>query len=181
MQILAVVLSAVALLLALISLLRARAASDALEDARRDSRRMLSELERDFGAQITLLRQFVARLAEGGKLTADMIREGVAWRSVDPSDAEQMIESEKPVVLDVRTPPEVASGYLPHAVLIPMDEIEHRLDEVPRPTDRPLLVYCEGGVRSAAICDYLAQEGWEDLCNLSGGIASWRGPLERPS
>jgi len=181
MEVLAVVLSAVALLLALISLLRARAASDALEDARRDSGRMLGELEHEFGGQNALLRQFVTRMAEGGEVTADMIRDGVAWRNVDPPDAEQMIESEKPVLLDVRTPQEVALGYLPKAILIPMDEVERRLDEVPRPNGRPLLVYCEGGVRSAAVCDYLAKEGWEDLCNLSGGIASWRGPLEQPS
>lgn len=173
-------LSVVALLLALFAMLRTRATSDALEDARRDSRRMLGELEHEFGGQISLLRQFVTRMAEGGEVTADMIRDGVTWRNVDPPDAERMIESEKPVLLDVRTPQEVALGYLPHAVLIPMDEVEKRLDEVPRPTDRPLLVYCEGGVRSAAICDYLAKQGWEDLCNLSGGISSWRGPLEQP-
>lgn len=179
MEILTVVLSAVALLLALIALVRAIATSNALEDARRDSRRMLSDLEHESGGQIALLRQFVLRLAQGGKVTAAMIRDGVTWRNVDPPDAEQMMMSEKPVLLDVRTPQEVALGYLPNAVLIPMDEIEHRLDEVPRPTDRPLLIYCEGGVRSAAICDYLAKEGWEDLCNLSGGIASWRGALDQ--
>ena len=180
MQTLAVVLSAVALLLALMSLLRARAASDALEDALRHSRRLLTELEHEFGGQLTILREFVARMAEGGKVTADMIREGVAWRDVDPSNVAQMIEDEQPILLDVRTPQEVALGYIPNAVLIPMEEIEQRLDEVPRPSDRPLLVYCAGGVRSAAICDYLAKEGWEDLCNLSGGIGSWSGPLEQP-
>jgi hydroxyacylglutathione hydrolase len=141
---------------------------------------MLNDLERDLGGQVALLRQFLTRMAEGGKVTADMIREGVTWRDIDPPDAQPMIENEKPVLLDVRTPEEVALGYIPDAVLIPMDEIEHRLDEVPRPGDRPLLVYCEGGVRSAAICDYLAKQGWEDLCNLSGGIASWKGPLAQP-
>ena len=180
MEILAVALSAIALLLALVSLVRARATSDALEDERSNSRRMLNDLERDLSGQIALLRQFLTRMADGSKVTADMIREGVTWRDVDPPDAKQMVESERPVLLDVRTPPEVALGYIPDAVLIPMDEIEHRLDEVPRPDDRPLLVYCAGGVRSAAICDYLAKQGWEDLCNLSGGIASWKGPLAQP-
>ena len=92
-----------------------------------------------------------------------------------------MTESEKPVLLDVRTPPEVAAGYLPGAILIPMDQIERRLEEIPRPEGRPLLVYCEAGVRSAAVCEFLAKEGWEDLCNLSGGISSWTGPLEQPN
>ena len=81
--------------------------------------------------------------------------------------------------LDVRTPSEVAQGKIPGALHIPLDDLERRRGELPR-DGRTTLIYCAGGGRSAAACDYLSREGWTDLVNLEGGIQSWTGPLERP-
>ena len=69
------------------------------------------------------------------------------------------------------------SARIPGARHVPMDEIERRRDEIPR--DRPTLVYCAGGGRSAAVCEALSREGFDHLLNLEAGIGSWDGPLDR--
>jgi rhodanese-related sulfurtransferase len=72
-------------------------------------------------------------------------------------------------LLDVRSPAEFAAGHLDGAVLVPVDELGARLAEVPR--DRPVVVYCRSGGRSARAAALLAAAGYEvhDL----GAMASW--------
>ena len=82
-------------------------------------------------------------------------------------------------VLDVREQEEYASGHVPGAVHIPMNDVPQRLAEVP--TDRRVLVVCQSGNRSRAITDYLQANG-VDAVNVSEGTAGWaqRGwPLDR--
>jgi len=82
-------------------------------------------------------------------------------------------------VVDVRTPQETAAGMIPGALRIPVDEIEQRMKELPR-DGRRTLVYCAGGSRSAAACEFLSRQGYEELYNLEGGFQSWSGPRAKP-
>jgi rhodanese-related sulfurtransferase len=43
------------------------------------------------------------------------------------------------------------------------------------------LIYCAGGGRSAAACEFLASKGYTNLHNLEGGFGAWQGPRARPS
>ena len=81
----------------------------------------------------------------------------------------------RPFLLDVREPMEWNTMNLEHlgAVLVPMREVPDRLDEIPR--DRPVVVYCQSGVRSMEVARRLAREGHEDVLNLDGGIAGVMG------
>ncbi|GAB6937646.1 FAD-dependent oxidoreductase [Isoptericola variabilis] len=81
------------------------------------------------------------------------------------------------LVLDVRTPQEVATGHLPGAVLIPHTELRGRLDEVrAAAAGRPVRVLCASGVRSAIAHRVLAQAGF-DSASLSGGTLTLRAVL----
>jgi rhodanese-related sulfurtransferase len=86
------------------------------------------------------------------------------------------------LLVDVRTPSEVAQGALPNAIHIPMAVIPARANELPR--DRDLVIYCRSGARSYHTCQFLAQQGFENAINLRGGIIAWArhgfaiGPLE---
>jgi rhodanese-related sulfurtransferase len=75
------------------------------------------------------------------------------------------------VLVDVRTPSEVAQGVLPNAVHIPMTVIPVRAGELPR--DRELVIYCRSGARSYHTCQFLAQQGIAQVVNLRGGIIAW--------
>ena len=74
-------------------------------------------------------------------------------------------------LLDVRTHGEYQQTRLEGARLIPIDQFVKRLNEVPK--DRPILVYCAVGSRSAQVVSYLARQGYPEVYNMYGGIYSW--------
>ena len=78
---------------------------------------------------------------------------------------------EKPVLLDVREPEEVAIVRLPGAVHIPMGEVPGRLHELD--PDKEIIVYCHHGVRSLRVAQFLAQRDFDRVSNLTGGIDAW--------
>ena len=76
------------------------------------------------------------------------------------------------LVLDVREPHEFADVRVEGSLLVPMSQLSGRLDDIPR--DRPLLVLCQVGGRSARVTGFLRQQGWEDVGNVAGGIDAWQ-------
>lgn len=77
------------------------------------------------------------------------------------------------VLLDVRTPAEMARGVIGGASLMPMHLLPVRLPDLRDRT--PLVIYCRTGARSAQACAYLAQHGLTEVYNLRGGIVAWAG------
>ena len=75
-------------------------------------------------------------------------------------------------LIDVREEHEWAGGHAPTAVFLPMSQIAARVAEVPR--DRTVYLVCAGGVRSAEVGQWLAQQGFEAV-NVSGGMMAWAG------
>ena len=73
-------------------------------------------------------------------------------------------------VLDVRQPDEYEDGHVPGAVLVPLDQLEGRLDEIPR--DQDLYVVCRSGGRSAAAVAALSGAGYR-ATNVAGGTMAW--------
>ena len=73
-------------------------------------------------------------------------------------------------VLDVRQPDEYVAGHVPGAVLVPLNELGDRIDEVP--ADRPVLVVCKSGGRSAVATEALNHAG-RSATNVAGGTMAW--------
>jgi rhodanese-related sulfurtransferase len=74
-------------------------------------------------------------------------------------------------IVDVREPNEWAAGHLPDAVLIPLGELGRRAGELA--PERPLVVVCRSGNRSATATDLLRRGGFRDVKNLAGGMTAW--------
>ena len=74
------------------------------------------------------------------------------------------------LLLDVREPDEWCVEHAPHAMLLPMGRVHARHSELPR--DRPIVVVCRSGGRSAAVTASLRQLGF-DAVNLAGGMCAW--------
>jgi len=92
----------------------------------------------------------------------------------------RLADEPAPFLLDVREPWEYREGHVPGAQLIPLGELEQRVNEVPR--DRPILAICHSGQRSLAAAGYLQQLGYPSVTNVDGGTAAWieRGyPVDR--
>ena len=101
-----------------------------------------------------------------------MLAEAAIARNVSPEEAYSMVvKHDSLYLLDVRTPGEFQQVRLEGASLIPIDQLLNRLPEVPK--DRPILVYCAVGSRSAQVVNYLARQGYPEVYNLYGGIYSW--------
>lgn len=75
------------------------------------------------------------------------------------------------MLLDVREPWEWNLCRLPGAVLIPMHELPTRIEELNKAAE--IVVICHHGVRSYHAARYLEIAGFEDVINLSGGVAAW--------
>jgi rhodanese-related sulfurtransferase len=76
-----------------------------------------------------------------------------------------------PVLVDVREPGEFLDVRAEGAVLMPMSQLAERHVELPK--DRPLLVICASGGRSAAATSFLLRSGWTDVVNVEGGTTAW--------
>ena len=92
-------------------------------------------------------------------------------KNIGPDDLSTMQRSDKDfLLLDVRTPQENAVQSIEGSYLIPLQELGHRMDELPK--DKEIVVYCRIGNRSAYACSYLARMGFS-VKNLEGGIMLW--------
>jgi sulfur dioxygenase len=78
-------------------------------------------------------------------------------------------------IVDVREPDEYVGplGHIRGAKLIPLGTLASRLDELPR--DRPLVMVCRSGARSAQATLLLQKSGFDRVANLNGGMLRWRG------
>ncbi len=87
--------------------------------------------------------------------------------------AEALGRTPPPFLLDVREPHEWEIGNLGArgAVLIPYSQVRGRVEELPR--DRPILIYCHVGVRSALVAETLRSLGFGEVANLRGGYRGW--------
>ncbi|HEY7874631.1 MAG TPA: rhodanese-like domain-containing protein [Actinomycetota bacterium] len=74
------------------------------------------------------------------------------------------------VFLDVREPYEWDAGHIDGSVHIPIGQIQERFEEVER--ERPVVVVCQVGQRSALVADFLSAQGY-DAANLEGGLEAW--------
>jgi metal-sulfur cluster biosynthetic enzyme/rhodanese-related sulfurtransferase len=154
----------------------------------RDAERRLADVERvrrdvdtvrdDLRRDPAVTRAHVAAVVAGEPPARDAILRGVPYQDVAPADALALYERSPDLfVLDVRSAAEHRNGHIPRAVLIPLDELEDRLDELPS-RDTRILVHCAAGARSAAACETLGRHGWTRLLNLAGGMHMWTGPRE---
>lgn len=74
-------------------------------------------------------------------------------------------------LVDVRNRSEWEAGHLPHALHIPLGHLAARLAEIPR--DRPIVVQCQSGARSAIAASHLQRLGVVDVHDLLGGFQRW--------
>tara|TARA_B100001093_G_scaffold516103_1_gene594081 strand:+ start:862 stop:1182 length:321 start_codon:yes stop_codon:yes gene_type:complete len=90
---------------------------------------------------------------------------------VSATEAAKLIEESKHVyLLDVRTRAEFELAHIDGSHLIPLQELQGRIDEIP---DGPILVICHHGIRSMHAALFLSGQGFDQLLNLNGGIDAW--------
>lgn len=103
--------------------------------------------------------------------TGEVVPMGI--QDVDVAAFKAKMEEENIVLLDVRTPAEVAAGKIEGALEIDVlaDEFEQKIQNLEK--DKTYLVYCKAGSRSARACKVMEKAGFKDLYNLKGGYTAW--------
>jgi rhodanese-related sulfurtransferase len=90
-------------------------------------------------------------------------------REVSVDEAYQMVQNGA-FVVDVRTQPEWDEYHAPNTKLIPLDQLQARLSEVPK--DKEILVVCRSGNRSQEGRDILLTAGY-NATSMTGGLKEW--------
>lgn len=110
-----------------------------------------------------------------GYFPADALQGRDDLQTVQTVNTEQMANSaggsENAVVIDVRNSNERAAGHIPGTIHIPLGYLPDRARELPR--DRPIIVHCQSGSRSAIAAGVLQALGFENVRNTVGGYAEW--------
>ncbi len=97
---------------------------------------------------------------------------GGSSNSLSVADLKARIDSQQdPFIVDVRQPDEYRGGHILGAKLIPLDQLKHRMKELPR--DRDILCVCQSGARSSIATAQLVNAGYKAV-NMRGGMSGWQ-------
>jgi len=95
-----------------------------------------------------------------------------ATQGVDVKQAQVMV-SQGALLLDVREAGEYAEVHALHATLIPLGQLNSRMTEIASYKDKPIVVICRSGGRSAKAVGLLQEAGYSKVSNVAGGTRAW--------
>ena len=90
-----------------------------------------------------------------------------------PEDFAKLMERNY-VLVDVRTPEEFAQGALPEAINISVTDLSFPFEIAKLNKEKPVLLYCKGGTRSARAAVAMKALGFNIIHELDGGYMAWQ-------
>ena len=107
-------------------------------------------------------------------VVSDEAQRAASGSTISVQDLKEMLDAGKdPYLVDVREPVEYEIVRIPGGVLIPKDRILSGEALVELPQDRPLVLYCRTGVRSAEALAAVKAAGFRDAVHVRGGVTAW--------
>ena len=125
----------------------------------------------DFFLQPLNLGLLLIMLISGAMLVRQVVQPG--GKTVSPQAAIAIKDREGGVFVDVREEHEVAVSHIKGSLLMPLKTLPESLAKLEKYRKKPIVVICAAGQRSAAGCRILSKAGFEDVCQLEGGIQAW--------
>lgn len=109
---------------------------------------------------------------------------GSVIENVDAKKFKELVDAGKGIILDVRTPEEVADGHINNASTINLydDDFNTKINLMQK--DKEIYVYCRSGGRSSEAAKLLEKNGFSKVYNLKGGISAWENngfPIVKPN
>lgn len=95
------------------------------------------------------------------------------FANLSPAQLVQTMNSDSPLLLDVRETNEVTGGVIGNARHIPLSDLGKRISELDKSRDQKVIAYCRSGNRSATACRMLEKHNFTDVAHLQGGILAW--------
>jgi sulfur-carrier protein adenylyltransferase/sulfurtransferase len=107
-------------------------------------------------------------------VVSDEAQQAAVGSTITAADLKEMLDAGKdPFLVDVREPVEYEIVKIPGGVLIPKDRILSGEALAELPQDRPLVLYCKTGVRSAEALARVKAAGFRDAVHVQGGVTAW--------
>lgn len=103
---------------------------------------------------------------------------GDGFKKVDSAGL-SALQTKGAQIVDVRTVGEYQLGHIPGAINVPVDQLKGTATSWNK--DGSYVVYCASGVRSAEAQDIMKSMGFKNVADLTGGIATWTGQVEKGS
>ena len=125
---------------------------------------------------------FAVAFASGALLLWPMVQGGMGGGGLSATQAVQLINREKAVVVDVCEAEEFAQGHIGGARHIPLNQLEQRLPEAVKNKALPVLLVCASGARANRALGVAKKLGYEKAQVLAGGLKAWKDanlPLEK--
>lgn len=98
---------------------------------------------------------------------------GAEIQQANPAEFQEMAKNDNVIVLDVRTPKEIAAGKIADASELNLYDADFKRKLSFLQSDKTILVYCRSGGRSSEVASILQGMGFEKIVNLDGGITAW--------
>jgi rhodanese-related sulfurtransferase len=106
--------------------------------------------------------------------------EAARGSTITAAELKDMMDAGKDFLLvDVREPAEYEIVKIPGSVLIPKGEILSGAALASLPQDKPIVLHCKTGVRSAEALAALKQAGFSDATHVQGGVIAWANQIDR--
>lgn len=116
-------------------------------------------------------------LACSASVNEQEIENTMGYSEVTVDKAYEIYKNEEMIILDVRTEQEYKDGHIPGSILIPLQELEDRLDELNK--EEKYLIVCRSGNRSAQASEILVSNGFLHITNMQGGMLDWKYDIEK--
>lgn len=114
-------------------------------------------------------------LGSGIALVWPMLSAGGAGAvAISVTEAVLLMNRNKPLILDVRDEAEFLQGHLVGAKNIPVANLAARVAELQKHQDKPVLVYCQSGMRAKTAYAVLKAQQFNQLRLLTGGLNAWQ-------
>lgn len=98
------------------------------------------------------------------------------YKKITSDEAKKMMETQKVIVVDVRTLEEYTEGHIPNAISVPLETIENEAEAKLKNKDDLILVYCRSGRRSREAALKLIEKGYTNVIDF-GGIQDWNAEI----
>ncbi len=82
------------------------------------------------------------------------------------------------LLLDCREQVEYDLVHIDSAVLLPMSEIQNRLEELNTYQEKEIIIYCHHGMRSRQVTEWLLRQGYSHVKSMTGGIDTWASEVD---
>ena len=94
------------------------------------------------------------------------------FKQINVEEAQKLIQSQNPTIVDVRDPLSYQTEHIDGAVQIDDQNIQEFLSKTPK--DKPLLCYCFHGFSSQNAAQFFGENGFTDVYSMDGGFEEWK-------